>query len=85
MDSFNGLWTDLNGTKITVEESDNKISITYDNGRGPFHGYEVDETPNGPLAAPVIDVNFTDDRPGTGVLARGGAAIYWDNGTQWMR
>ncbi len=85
MDSFNGTWIDLADTEITVVEKDGKVEVKYSNGRGPFNGYTLYETPNGRLAAPVIDVNFTDDKPGTGVLAQGGGAIYWDNGTQWRR
>ena len=78
MNAFAGTWTDHNGDKITVQESSNIItSLKYSNGRGPFLGSEVD------LYAPVISVNFTDDKPFTGVLA--GQQIQWSNGTVWTK
>ena len=77
MNDFQGQWNDGN-TSITVTSTANNVSVKYSNGRGPFTGYEID------LYSPVISVNFTDDKPFTGVLVNGNT-IAWSNGTSWRK
>lgn len=81
MSSFNGTWQDQNNAKITINGSQNFLTVTYDNGRGPFQGYEIN------LTSPVIDVNFTDDQPYVGVLGinNGQTQIFWINATVWTK
>ena len=83
---FDGSWTDLNGTEITVTSEADILSVTYANGRGPFPGVAVN------VGTPVIYVDFTDHRPFTGVLTveskRDPVAankILWTNETVWTR
>jgi len=78
MNEFTGSWVDQNGDTITITEKNNELSAKYSNGRGPFAGYEVD------LAAPTVTINFTDDKPFTGVLASD-KKIYWSNTTIWKK
>lgn len=79
MDSFNGTWIDQQNVKITVTEKNNIATVTYSNGRGPFHGFEVN------FPAPVLTVDFTDDAQFSGVLSKNGTSIYWNNGTTWKK
>jgi hypothetical protein len=81
---FNGSWTDLNGTQITITSEADILTVQYANGRGPFPGVSAT------LGSPVIYVDFTDHRPFTGVLTvesnregPGGNRILWSNGTVW--
>lgn len=79
MDFFDGTWIDEPGTKISVSGSNNNLVVKYGNGRGPFHGSSLKLSQN------VINVDFTDDQPLTGVSSVKGDLIYWANGTVWKR
>lgn len=79
MSTFEGTWVDLNNDVISVSETANNIELMYSNGRGPFQGFEVDVT------SAVINVNFTDDAPFTGVLSEDKNKIFWSNETVWTR
>jgi hypothetical protein len=78
---FDGSWTDHGHQQITITSEGDIVSVKYGNGRGPFTGVSVT------IGSPVIYVDFTDDRPFTGVLAQGGggAKIMWSNETVWTR
>lgn len=83
---FDGGWTDLDGTPITVTSQADILTVRYGDGRGPFPGVALT------AGSPVIYVDFTDHRPFTGVLSvesiRAGAAgdkIFWSNETVWTR
>lgn len=76
--TFGGIWIDVDGTIITIEEENNIISVEYSNGRGPFPGFEVS------LYTPVISVDFRDvDVQLTGLLV--GNQIKWPNQGIWTR
>lgn len=87
MDAFNGKWKvkkdekDEKDVEIVVTGEKNFLTVKYSNGRGPFQGFEID------LTSPVINVNFTDDKPWVGVLGvnNGKTIIYWINGTTWTK
>ncbi|MBC8754643.1 hypothetical protein H2O64_08150 [Kordia sp. YSTF-M3] len=79
MDFFNGVWIDEAKVEIKVSGSNNHLEVKYSNGRGPFHGLSIQ------LAQAVINVDFTDDKPFTGVASVSGDLIYWANGTTWRR
>jgi len=79
MDFFNGTWIDEAGVKISITGANNHVEVKYSNGRGPFHGLTLE------LAQHVINVDFTDDKPFTGVSSVNGKLIYWANGTTWKR
>lgn len=79
MSTFKGKWVDLNNDIISVSETANNIELMYSNGRGPFQGFEVD------LTSSVINVNFTDGKPHTGVLSEDKKKIFWSNETVWKR
>ena len=84
MDSFKGQWVDRANAVITIQEEKNLISsVTYDNGRGPFQGFEID------LYSPVISVNFTDGDGDSGlqvgVMSLDKKTIMWSNTTVWTR
>lgn len=79
MSTFEGKWKDLKKDIITVSETANNIELKYENGRGPFNGFEVD------LTSAVINVNFTDEAPQTGVLSEDENKIFWSNETVWSR
>lgn len=79
MNAFAGSWKDQSGVTATIDEKENNATVKMSNGRGSFAGFEVD------LYAPVISVNFTDDKPFTGVLSQDKAKIFWSNGTVWSR
>ena len=79
MNTFAGTWKDQSGVTITIDENQKNLVVKMGNGRGPFAGFEVD------LYAPVISVNFTDDKPFTGVLSQDGKKILWNNDTVWSR
>lgn len=82
---FDGSWTDLNHTQITITSEADIVSVKYANGRGPFTGVAVT------IGSPVIYVDFTDHRPFTGVLTveskqgSGNDKILWSNETVWTR
>jgi hypothetical protein len=83
---FDGNWTDMNGTEITITSQADILSVKYSNGRGPFHGVAVT------IGSPVIYVDFTDHRSFTGVLTVeskrepvAGNKILWSNETVWTR
>jgi hypothetical protein len=83
---FDGSWTDLNGTQITITSEADVLMVQYANGRGPFTGVSVI------IGSPVIYVDFTDHRPFTGVLTveskrdpQAGNKILWSNETVWSR
>lgn len=83
---FDGSWTDMNGTQITITSEADIVTVNYGNGRGPFPGVSVT------IGSPVIYVDFTDHRPFTGVLTvesklggHGGNKILWSNETVWTR
>ena len=83
---FDGSWTDMNDTQITITSEADIVTVKYGNGRGPFPGVSVT------IGSPVIYVDFTDHRPFTGVLTvenkiggQGGNKILWSNETVWTR
>ncbi|HEU0012813.1 MAG TPA: hypothetical protein VFQ45_03980 [Longimicrobium sp.] len=83
---FDGSWTDLSDTRITITSEADILTVVYSNGRGPFPGVSVT------IGSPVIYVDFTDERPFTGVLTVEsnrepvpGSKILWSNGTVWTR
>lgn len=84
--AFDGRWVDENGTEITITSHDDFVSVQYAGGRGPFTGVAVT------IGFSVIYVDFTDDRPYTGVLTVNskrspeyGEKILWNNETVWRR
>ena len=83
MNKFIGNWKDQAQVKITISSSHHTLSVQYHNTsgpvRGPFIGYVVN------LFHPVIDVDFTDKLPETGVLSDDGQTIFWSNATTWSR
>ncbi|MEM6685943.1 MAG: hypothetical protein AAF617_09195 [Bacteroidota bacterium] len=84
MNAFQGTWRDQDGATISVSEENNHATLKYDNGRGPFHGIEID------LGSPVVNVNFTDGvQPAAGVQAGvmnfAKTTITWSNETVWKR
>ncbi len=76
---FIGKWKDENGSTIAVTGSKDLITVKYDNGRGPFTGYEAK------LISPIISVDFSDKTPYSGVLSSNGSKIYWGNDTVWLK
>ena len=82
---FDGSWTDLKHTQITITSEGDLLTVKYANGRGPFTGISL------VIGSPVIYVDFTDHRPFTGVLTvdsnhgQAGQKILWSNETVWTR
>lgn len=83
---FDGSWTDLDSTQITVTSEADILTVRYANGRGPFTGVSAT------VGSPVIYVDNADARPCTGVLTTdsrrggpGGDKIFWANETVWTR
>ncbi|GAB5522475.1 MAG: hypothetical protein Roseis2KO_03470 [Roseivirga sp.] len=81
MSNFAGTWKDLADAIIDIKAKGRQLTIQYPPGRGagPFQGHEID------LYHPVIDVNFYDKIPETGVLSNDRTTIYWGNGSKWVR
>lgn len=79
MSNFIGKWKDQANVEIDVTGQGRTITIKYQNGRGPFTGHVID------LYHPVIDVNFSDKVPETGVMSNDGKKIYWCNGSEWVK
>ncbi len=84
MNAFQGTWKDQDGATITVKEENNKATVTYNNGRGPFNGTEIE------LGSPVVNVDFSDGsvpRAGVqaGVMNFAKNTITWSNETVWKR
>lgn len=84
MNSFNGTWKDEASAIITVTEAENIATVKYNNGRGPFSGFELD------LGTPVVNVYFSDGvQPSAGaqagVMSIDSKTITWSNGTVWTR
>jgi phosphatidylserine decarboxylase len=76
---FAGTWIDENENIITVTANGNYLTLSYNNGRGPFNGFSVE------LSAPVIDANFTDAAADTGVYVASDRSISWSNNTRWFK
>jgi len=76
---FKGEWDDEDGNDINIAGSAGNLTVIYGTGRGPFQGFTLD------LAASIINVNFSDDAPFSGVLVAPGSCIQWSNGTKWVR
>lgn len=85
MNSFIGAWNDqVNGTIYITETGKTtsviSVSVSYNNGRGPFIGSIEISTPG------VMTVNFTDDGGNkTGTLSTNNTSISWSNGTTWTK
>ncbi len=87
MNVFVGEWVStahVGVAKVVESGNDsNYVSVEYFDGdspyRGPFNGFDMK------LADPIIDVDFTDDSPFSGVYAEKEDKIYWGNGTVWER
>lgn len=85
MNSFIGAWNDqVNGTIFITETGETTsvipVSVSYNNGRGPFIGSIEISTPN------VMIVNFSDDGGNkTGTLSTNQSSISWSNGTTWTK
>jgi hypothetical protein len=84
MNAFKGQWKDQDGAIITVEESNNHARLSYNNGRGPFTGVEID------LGSPVVNVNFSDGKQPAAGLQAGVMnfkenRITWSNETVWEK
>ena len=79
MNAFSGKWKDESGRIISVAVKENIATLQYNSGRGPFTGFELD------LASSVINVDFYDLVPLTGMLTNDGDSIYWSDRTVWNR
>lgn len=79
MSSFAGTWVDQNDTTIQINSHENILRVEMSNGRGPFHGFELE------LTSPVLCVNFRDDASFVGALSNDGYVIHWNNGTFWRK
>ncbi|WP_298319611.1 hypothetical protein [uncultured Aquimarina sp.] len=79
MKTFEGTWVDFADQTILVTEHKRKLEVRYDNGPGPFYGHIVT------LYSFVINVDFEDLSPSTGVLSDDENVIFWSNETKWMR
>ncbi|AXT50299.1 hypothetical protein D1818_05440 [Aquimarina sp. BL5] len=79
MKTFEGTWVDFADQTILVTEHKRKLEVRYDNGQGPFYGQIVN------FYSFVINVDFEDLSPSTGVLSDDENVIFWSNATKWMR
>ena len=80
MKKFEGTWIDRANDTITIKTDGNLVEGAFSNGRkGPFKGFYID------LASPVINKNFHDYIPSTGVMSDDGNEIYWSNNSKWTR
>jgi len=79
MKTFEGTWVDFADQTILVTENRRSLEVRYDNGPGPFYGQIVN------LYSFVINVDFEDLSPSTGVLSDDENVIFWSNSTKWTR
>ena len=83
--TFAGDWLDMDKNTITITpDGDNKATLLYGSGRGPFTG-EIYQ-----LGSPVISVDFYDGPQWdagqqAGLLDHKNDTITWSNATVWTR
>ncbi|KZS42700.1 hypothetical protein AWE51_04415 [Aquimarina aggregata] len=79
MKTFEGKWVDFADQIILVTENRRSLEVRYHNGPGPFYGQTLN------LYSFVINVDFEELSPSTGVLSDDENIIFWSNETKWTR